>query len=815
MGSQNGNAFWMRDNDVSAKMISLFNSYDGYYRLGAPTDNGGGYYAHSWLGTLVQDFYNPGTPHFGAGDSLITYSTAVSEAHLLHDGFLGEFRTSTPSVYGAAVTDEYQDGVWRRQDFEQGQCMLWQSTTGVVIGSMGASPGPGYRPGSFLCSVVEDKRVHVDWPNGGELLSVGIPYTVRWTTAGSIDFVRVDLLQGRTIITPLAAKQPNGNTGGSLEFIPLPQFAGQNYTIGVSDYDDGNIYDVSDAEFSVVATGGVPGTGGAGDAGIAGFGGQTGGQIGRGGSSGSGGGVGGASGSGGGVGGASGSGGGVGGASGSGGGVGGASGTGGGGGYTCASTPEVCGNHRDDDQNWEADETSVCGADPSSLLIVRWSPDTTYQCAATITVSARKTGTGPFTDYCTVSDTRAVSCPISAASGGESWEIDIAMTDPMNGKRRGCEPFGIGGQRFGTFHVSWDASDMVANIQMVSDTPNVSCDIRVDIPAPAGQKVEPVDALPDIPADLAADAVTGTGGIGNTSGTGGIVGTGGAGGDIGSGGMGGATGVGGTGGQGPLGGSVNTGGTQQGGGGVTIGGGGGSASGGAGGTVLVPDAGPDSAGVDAPLSLPNLLRNPGFESGTQYWDWWRPTSCISGCAGTASDCTALCSAEVAAGVGRDGTVAAKLLTTKTSNCTNCFLYQPAVTVTKGKSYQIRFWAMTADEVALGIGLREHCGCPDLWGATRPSCPPTSTCTDACCYEAYWSYESSGGGTCSTSCLFASGDNAFIALITDGAWHQYTVTTSAIAIAGADLTRNDAKLSIAFSDTVGTVFLDDLELNELP
>ena len=306
------------------------------------------------------------------------------------------------------------------------------------------------------------------------------------------------------------------------------------------------------------------------------------------------------------------------------------------------------------------------------------------------------------------------------------------------------------------------------------------------------------------------DAGTGSGGVGGTGGA--ASGAGGVGADIGAGG---APPPGGTGGTTSLAGGSGSGGVNSVGGQGGLGGAGGS------GSADSPDASPDgpSAGIDAPtdspITLANILQNPGFEDGQQYWDWWQPTSCLAGCSGATLDCQAQCVPTVTSGAGHSGNMGIQLVTTKTSNCTNCFLYQPALTVLKGKSYRISFWARTTDETHIGVGVREHCGCPDLWNAARPSCPPTSgTCSPgtACCYEPYWSYAS--GGTCSSTC-FEAGGNAFIALTMDGTWHQYTVTTSLLGIAGTDQSRSDAKLSLAFSQSIGTVYIDDLEMVELP
>jgi hypothetical protein len=307
------------------------------------------------------------------------------------------------------------------------------------------------------------------------------------------------------------------------------------------------------------------------------------------------------------------------------------------------------------------------------------------------------------------------------------------------------------------------------------------------------------------------DANTSSGGIGGTGGAAGAAG--GVGGAIASGGAPALDGSGGMtrsgGGSGP--GGVNSVGGQDGLGGV----------GGSGSAADSPDASPDgpSAGVDSPadspIALVNILQNPGFEDGQQYWDWWKPMSCLTGCSGTTLDCQAQCVPTVTLGAGHSGNMGIQLVTTKTSNCTNCFLYQPALIVSKGKSYRISFWARTTDETHIGVGVREHCGCPDLWNTARPSCPPTTgTCSTgtACCYEPYWSYSS--GGTCSSTC-FEAGGNAFIALTMDGTWHQYTVTTSLLGIAGTDQSRSDAKLSLAFSQSIGTVYIDDLEMVELP
>jgi len=101
-------------------------------------------------------------------------------------------------------------------------------------------------------SNVEINGLHLTAPNGGEQWKVSGSGEVTWTSTGSITNVQIrySMDSGSTYPYEISNSTPND---GSFTWSQIPlQALGSTLRIKISDYDDSNTFDESDADFSVV-----------------------------------------------------------------------------------------------------------------------------------------------------------------------------------------------------------------------------------------------------------------------------------------------------------------------------------------------------------------------------------------------------------------------------------------------------------------------------------------------------------------------------------------------------------------------------------
>jgi len=85
-------------------------------------------------------------------------------------------------------------------------------------------------------------------------------YTIRWTSVGSIDDVKIELYKGATFVEEITYLFGNTDNDGEYDFYvsSADDYDGTDYKIKITDYDDASVYDYSD-DFSINANGISPG----------------------------------------------------------------------------------------------------------------------------------------------------------------------------------------------------------------------------------------------------------------------------------------------------------------------------------------------------------------------------------------------------------------------------------------------------------------------------------------------------------------------------------------------------------------------------
>jgi len=88
----------------------------------------------------------------------------------------------------------------------------------------------------------------VNSPNGGETWNAGTSQLVKWTSSGTFDFVKIQLLKGGTLATTIDPCTPND--GAYAWAIPSSQQVGDDYRVRVCDVDE-SVWDESDGNFEI------------------------------------------------------------------------------------------------------------------------------------------------------------------------------------------------------------------------------------------------------------------------------------------------------------------------------------------------------------------------------------------------------------------------------------------------------------------------------------------------------------------------------------------------------------------------------------
>lgn len=108
--------------------------------------------------------------------------------------------------------------------------------------------------GSGKWTLSEVAGLTVTYPNGGERLARGWPYTIRWYFTGSPGkFVKIELLKSGVVNKTIAAGTAIG-TGGSGTYkwtIPATQIIGTDYRIRVTSTSTGAVADTSHGDFTI------------------------------------------------------------------------------------------------------------------------------------------------------------------------------------------------------------------------------------------------------------------------------------------------------------------------------------------------------------------------------------------------------------------------------------------------------------------------------------------------------------------------------------------------------------------------------------
>jgi len=177
---------------------------------------------------------------------------------------------NTDSSYSTAIAlFGWQDGfswigpvwIWHGAGQFQKHSLTFSATSSIDgIGIMVLTDPPiTGRPGSGLSSsiqVITEPTISLLAPNGGDVLTGGSTYDVNWTSTGSISDVLIELS------TNTGTDWNDVNTvvnTGLYEWL-VPEVTSPNCLVRISDAIDANIYDTSDAVFTIFeCSGPIPG----------------------------------------------------------------------------------------------------------------------------------------------------------------------------------------------------------------------------------------------------------------------------------------------------------------------------------------------------------------------------------------------------------------------------------------------------------------------------------------------------------------------------------------------------------------------------
>ena len=115
----------------------------------------------------------------------------------------------------------------------------WQAST--ILGGTPGFPNSVYSTTAVITIVS---------PNGGELWMQGTTHNIFWASINLDEDVIIELYQDNELSSTLSAGTENN---GSYEWvIPMSQADGNNYTVKVSGSQDNDVFDVSNAYFSII-----------------------------------------------------------------------------------------------------------------------------------------------------------------------------------------------------------------------------------------------------------------------------------------------------------------------------------------------------------------------------------------------------------------------------------------------------------------------------------------------------------------------------------------------------------------------------------
>ena len=110
----------------------------------------------------------------------------------------------------------------------------------------GANPDLGYY------EYIPELEINIISPNGNEILSNNELYNITWNTSLGIDFINISLYKNNLLVLDIIDELPNNGSFSWL--IPNNLILDSDYLIKISDFNNEDVYDISDDFFTITSS---------------------------------------------------------------------------------------------------------------------------------------------------------------------------------------------------------------------------------------------------------------------------------------------------------------------------------------------------------------------------------------------------------------------------------------------------------------------------------------------------------------------------------------------------------------------------------